>query len=187
MQRVTLEIHTQPALIGLETKTARAPIRTGLRPLRLEIAHPRLALDIRRPRVFLDASAAWSYAGLASYAELGFLVRDQSYQDVLAAIGEAAEEGDRLAAFWLPGNTIPDVAAEKPSPRPPFNYGAPPVDPVQSEVIPGNVRGEFSPGHAAAYLGPQPPGTPYEPGALRVYLRQYPAIEIRAHLVDESV
>lgn len=182
-----LEIHTQPGRIEVTTKKARAPMRTGLAALRLDIAPPRLTLSTKQARVLLDAGASWAYSGLARPSELGLVVREQSYQDALAAIGEIAEEGDRLAAFWLPGNTIPDVAAEKPAPRSPFTYGVPPLKPVQTSVIPGSVRAEFTPGHVAAYLEPRTAETPYEPGAVRIYQRQYPAIDIRARWVDVAV
>ncbi|MDK2960844.1 MAG: hypothetical protein PWP12_1028, partial [Bacillota bacterium] len=36
-----------------------------------------------------------------------------------------------------------------------------------------------------AELGEKPPGSPYEPGMIRVYLRQYPKIEIEAQVLDE--
>ncbi|MDK2883210.1 MAG: hypothetical protein PWP58_1546 [Bacillota bacterium] len=185
MLKVTLTIHTEPALIGIESKKARAPVAGGLAPFLVTISHPRLALQSEEARIVLDARAARTYAGLAGYRELTRLVAEQSYQDVLAAIEETAAEGDRLAAFWVPGNTIPDVAAERPYPRPPFSYGAPPVHPVRVTVIPGGVRAEFTPGRVRAELGEKPPGSPYEPGMIRVYLRQYPKIEIEAQVLDE--
>jgi hypothetical protein len=183
--KVTLTIRTQPALIGIETKKARAPVAGGLAPFLLTISHPRLTLESKEARVVLDAGAGWTYAGLADYRELTRLVAAQSYQDVLAAIEETAAEGDRLAAFWVPGNTIAEVAAEKPYPRPPFSYGVPPLHPVRITVIPGGVRAEFTPGELKARLGEKPPGSPYEPGMIRVYLRQYPRVEIEPQILDE--
>lgn len=183
--KVTLAIRTQPALIGIETKKARAPIAGGLAPFFLKISHPSLELKSERPRIILDTRAAWTYAGLAGYRELTRLLAAQSYQDVFAAIEETAAEGDRLAAFWLPGNTIEEVAAEKPYPRPPFTYGLPPVQPVRVAVVPGSVKADFTPGKVKGWLGEKPPGSPYEPGVVRIYLRQYPKVEIEPQILDE--
>lgn len=178
MQRITLEIRTQRALIGIETKKARAPVRHGLAAFSLEITRPELRLTTRQPEIRLDAGAAWFYLGLGSYLEFGQMLAEQGRRDAFDAVGRIAEEGDRLAAFWVPENSIPEVAAEKPDPTPPLDFGPPPAQPVQVTVLPGSVRGEFRRGEVVVRLGPKPPAGPYEPGAVRVYLRQFPAIHI---------
>lgn len=186
MQRVMLNIRTQPALIGLETKLARAPVRTRLASFSVEKTPLKLSIETEYPNVEIDSHEGWAELGLASPLELNRRLRDQSWRDAAFGTERITAEGDRLATFWEPANTVENMAAEDIS-VPEFSVFAHPVRPVQVEVSPGRMYINSSSGTAAVRLGDKPDPRPYEPGYARVYLRQQASVEITWRRFDVSV
>ncbi len=177
MLRIKLNIRTQPALIGVETKLARAPVRTELAPFSIDKTASTLAIDTELAKIKLDSDAGWAELGLAQPMELNRRLRDQSWRDAAFGTERAVAEGDRLAAFWEPGNTVEGLAAED-IPVPPFALFSRPARAVVVEVRPGEIRIDYRRGSAAVRLGDKPDPRPYEAGFVQVYLRQQAAMEI---------
>ncbi|NMA54540.1 MAG: hypothetical protein GX952_01235 [Firmicutes bacterium] len=175
--QVRLNIRTQPALIGLKVKKARAPVRTELAPFSIEKTDPVFQIKNKLPQIVLDSTAGWAGLGFPQPTELVLRLRDQSWRDATAATARMAEEGDRLAAFWEPGNKIEELAAEFTPAAPVLLYPVSP-NPVAIEVDPGATNINYQRGSAAVRLDEAPNPRSYEPGAVRVYLRQQAAIEI---------
>lgn len=186
MQRVVLNIRSQPALVGLETKLARAPVYTRLAPVSIENEPSKLTIETHYPKVAIDSWPGWAELGSAGPEELSRRLRDQAWRDATFGTGRIAAEGDRLATFWEVGNTVEQIAAED-VPDPPFTLFALPVRPVLVEPSSGGVHIRYRAGKTAVCLGEKPDPRPYESGYARVYLRQQAAIEITWRRLDVSV
>lgn len=183
MLRLALTINTQPALVGLETKLAQAPVHTRLASFSLATKPPVLTIRTELPQVNIDSSQGRAELGLANLFELNRRLCDQSWRDAAFGVEHMAAEGDRLAAFWEPGNTVEEIAAED-VPSPPLDLFAVPAQLLDVEVSLGEVYINYRKGNTAARLGEMPDPRPYEPGYVRVYLRQQAAIDITWQNLD---
>jgi hypothetical protein len=183
MLQTRLNIRTQPALIGLETKLAQAPVRTELASFSLEQVAAILELETTAPQLTVDSTAGRAELAIAQPLELTRRLRDQGCREADFGTGRIAEEGDRLASFWEPVNAVEEMAAEE-VPVPPLLLFRAPAQPVSIDFKPGTVQINYRPGSAAVKLGAKPEPQPYRPGSVRIYLRQQAAIEITWSRLD---
>ncbi|MGI6128469.1 MAG: DUF6470 family protein [bacterium] len=186
MQRLELNIHTKPALVGLETKLARAPVRTRLASFSLEKKPAMFSMKTKYPKIAIDSRLGWAELGQAGPEELNRRLRNQSQREVFDGIQRVAVEGDRLATFWEPGNTVEDIAAEG-LPSPPLDIFNAPIHPVSVQADLGEVHINYRKGEVALRLGETPDPRTYKPGFASAYIRQRAAIDITWRRLDVLV
>lgn len=183
MQRIMLNIRTQPALIGLETELARAPVRTQLASFSIDNTPSMLSIEKTYPRIEIDSREGWAELGVADPLELNRRLRDQGWRDAAFGTEHVVTQGDRLATFWEPGNKVEEMAAEE-FPEQPFSLFVQPTRPVLVNATDGELKIDYRCGTTAVRLGEKPELPSYKAGYARVYLRQQAAIEITWQRLD---
>ena len=185
----SIQIRQQSALLGI----GRMPGGLEIRQPRadLEIRSAPAKLDIRSPAGELNIDQSKAYAALngGNPLSLNQRIYDQMKGIFLTNLAHRVEKGNRLAAFYKPGNTIGDLAAEEAlEPRPSPEYmGTASYDnvdirytahPPQINVIPGNTEIE---------VHPNPPQMTYHPWKIEFYMLRDPKVEIIPPKIDVQV
>lgn len=180
---LTLQIHSQPARLGMESRRAELEIQQPQALLEITQPPARMSIDQGPGRLEIDSSAARAALGGFSTLELTAQIADQARQVALQAIGDIAAEGDRLGAIEstpAKGAVIADIARDRQdSGITPIDYAAPPsTHPVSITYMPHPTQIDWQLGRVNIHSTPRPPEYTYHSGMLRIYLEQRPELQI---------
>lgn len=182
-----LRITTVPSLIGIRTQPAKVKIQNPQPVLQMK-QQPRLNIETELPKVHIDQYKCFAELGYKNFLDLARSGAQRGYQRAMEYIAQTAQDGDRLAAIELCGNTIADIAEER-------SYHVPETEPISLPFpkprffVTGKVSIDYQPGkvHFSAVVHP----VRYDviPHKVEIYLRQYPAISIEytGHYIDRRV
>lgn len=182
----SIQIRQQSALLGMD----RIPGGLEIRQPRtsLEIRSTPAKLDIRSPAGELEIDQTRAYVALngGNPLSLNQRIYDQMKAIFLSNLAHRVEKGNRLAAFYRPGNTIGELAAEEALERPPSPeyMGTASYDNVDLRYTAHPPQISVVPGHTEIKVHPNPPQMTYHPWKIEYYMLRDPKVDIIPPKID---
>lgn len=182
------QITTQPALQEMSSKMAKLSIRQP-RP-EFQIESPRAKMDFKQPRpgMEIDQSQAWRAYNGGTALEINQQIYSELPRLFLEGLAKRVEQGNRLAEFHLPGNSIAEIYGSDWKRDPFVEFRAPAsYDNVDIHVTrnPPQISIEPIPPRMSAKT--YTPEIEYQPGFLEIRMKQYGSIEIIPPQIDMTM
>lgn len=178
--------HTWPQ-IGINRTPGRFEMQSPGYTLDMSITQAKLEMKSTPPKITIDQSQCFSEAGLKGNAELSAENASYSRSEMLKSIGRIADQGNQLANIPDAVNAIPDQgyynAFEQFDKE--FNMDTIPKSRPKIDVIEGTLDIQVIEGTVSNNSIPQKTSLQYQRGAVEVYLKQRPSLDVR--FVDMKV
>lgn len=174
-----LEITTQPALLGLSTRPPQVEVDYPRQMMRMASTSPSLDVSLEMPAVEIDTRIPKAELGLRPPLHFSSELASAGQQAVIEATRLWASEGDELARIEE-GPKIVHLAAHRawPGDRRQLNVDVAPKSRIELTVR-GGVEIDLNPGELELEIEENPVSVVWHPGAVKSYLIQKEAIEIR--------
>lgn len=180
-----LQITTQPSL--LEFSSSKAKLSISQQRPDMEIESPRAKMDINSPRpdMEIDQHQAFRAYNGGTALEMNQQIYSELPSLMLEALAKRVEQGNRMAEFHLPGNTIAEIYGSDWKRDPFVEFRAPAsYDNVDIHVTRNEPQINIEPItpqiSAQAYI----PQIDYHPGSLDIRVKQYASIDIVPPQID---
>lgn len=173
-----LRIQTQQAQIGIHQPAGQLSISGNNAVIRMNIRDPQLFIQQEDPVVLIDQRQCFSEAGLKSTREITQKYAAKGKQAALRAAAEISREGRQMANIQN-GVVIGRLAKQKSRPKErQFNFDMIPKSRPKIDVRRGETRFNFQKGEVAVDAPDRPVRIDYNPGDVKIYLRQKDYIRI---------
>lgn len=172
-----LLIRTVDAKIAMDTIPARLEIRQPKAEMYQRQPHGILEIESRNVEVLIDNYPTRYDLGFRNMRDLAREWAARGRQAALKAIGQYAEDGDRLRQFHIPGNTIELIAVER-AKNEPREIGLKPVRGPEFTVIPPELSIRYTAQEPELIVHPKRPEFNYFRGDVVIKMVQYPRVEI---------
>lgn len=180
-----VQISQKPALIGINSSPSSLTISQPKAELKImttlgewEIHQP--PLDIR-----IDQSRARAAITGGTYQEMSGRIYSGFEQLWLQGIARRMEQGDRVANFQKPGNTIAKVYGEDWQSIPfPETRGPASMDNVDIQITATPPQIEYHKGSVDINVETHKPEIQYNHGTLEVYMRQWNSVSYTPPKID---
>lgn len=136
-------------------------------------------MDIRQPRPELEINQheAWRAYNGGTALEMNRQIYTELPALFLEALAKRVEQGNRMAQFHLPGNSIAEIYGQDWKRDPFVEFRAPAsFDNVSVHVEPHRPEINIEPVKPLITSKQHSPGIEYNPGYLNVYVKQYDSI-----------
>lgn len=186
--RVEVQYSQTLGLIGLQTTPGRLEMNQPKADLQITTTPGKWNIHQSSAEVSIDQSKARAVYTGGSYPEMSQRIYSGIEQLWLQAIAKRMEQGERMANFHKPGNSIAEVYGTDWQPVSyPEIRETPAYDNVDINVTPSPVQMEYSAGevhfqaeqHAAEYR--------YTPAKVEIYMRQMPSLSFTPQVLDTQV
>lgn len=179
-----MQITAKPALIGIQTEAGRLSIESRTARLEIHQEMGKVAVETRRPRLEIDQYPSRAQMGYKKPMDVALELAQMGRQQAMEYIAGKTDEGNRLRAIEYGGNPIRDIAMEKAWPQKQRQGGYTPVVGPEFNAIPGEVmitppevKNPAHIGYEARFI-PGDLNVQYNPGNVKVFMRQYPEVKI---------
>ncbi|CAM4280096.1 DUF6470 family protein [Paenibacillus typhae] len=172
-----VQIRQTPALIGLDTTAGKLSITQPKADLQITTTPGELKIQQFEAEMTIDQSAARAAYTGGTYREMSERIYSGVEQLWLQGIAKRMEQGERMANFHKPGNTIAEVYGGDWQKVPfPEIRGPASVDNVRIEVKPVPPQMEYRKAEVHIEAKENKPEISYSPASVEVYLRQKPSL-----------
>ncbi|MNC28490.1 hypothetical protein D3C75_766950 [compost metagenome] len=174
---ITVQISRTPALIGIETKPGNLTIKQPPSEMQITTTPGDWTISQPKPEFSIDQSPARAAYTGGTYREMSQRIYSGVEQLWLQAIAKRMEQGERMANFHKPGNTIGEVYGEDyrpvsyPEVRGPASY-----DNVNIDIKAVPVEMEYRKAEVNVQIKANQPEIQYTPSSVEIYLRQKPSL-----------
>jgi hypothetical protein len=181
---MALSIHSQQALIGIQTTHGKVQMQTQEAQVRLKQNHAKVKIETELPKVLIDQYESFASAGLKNLKDFTAERSAESKRQVLAFIAKESQDGDRLAQIDNKADAIPEMARRDSYQPKEYGYGVIPKVGPKFEVT-GSVRIDPQLNGAGIHNGVEievsRPQIQYNNvrAEVKTYMRQYHGISIR--------
>ncbi|GIP21758.1 DUF6470 family protein [Paenibacillus sp. J22TS3] len=183
-----LQIRQTPGLIGIDADPGTYSISQPKADLRIQTRQGEWEIHQYQPKLFVDQSRAQAAYNGGNFLEMNQRIYSGIQQLYLQGIANRVEQGNRMAEFFKPGNTIADVYGQdwKPASFPEFRGPASMdnVD-VRIETTPPSI--EYHKGGVDIQVEVHKPEIEYTRGKLDIYMQQYPSVQYIPPEIDRAV
>ncbi|AZK45910.1 DUF6470 family protein [Paenibacillus lentus] len=179
MELSRLSIRQTYGAIGIESQ--RAQMKMESPPGELRIESTPAAMDVQRvpAELNIDSSEAWMAYGKGNHLEWYRMVSSQYYGEFLNNVARIVEEGNQLAQFTKPGNTIANIMANRIVEKPNIQYvGEASTDNVDLQYIPASLNINWNDHETQIEYLPQKPQVTFEAAVTNIYMRNKNSIEM---------
>ncbi|MGG3453243.1 DUF6470 family protein [Paenibacillus rhizolycopersici] len=174
-----LSIRQTYATIEIETRQAKQQMESPPGDLQIESAPAEMEISKTHGGLKIDNSKAWLALGNGNHLEWYRMVTDQMEGQFLVNLSNIVEEGNRLAKFKVPGNTIADMMVNRTQEKTIIRYvGEASADNVKLEFSPDQLNVDWSTHEPNIEYTPNKPYISVEPGAVDVYLKNKNSIQM---------
>jgi hypothetical protein len=183
-----LQIRQTSALIGMESTSGSLTISQPKADMTMFTTPGEWSIHQSTPELTIDQSRARAAYTGGSYSEMSQRIYSGIEQLWLQGIAKRMEQGERMANFHKPGNTIADIFGEDWHPVSyPEIRGPASIDNVDIhfEVVP--LEMEYHEGNVDIQVDTHKPEVTYTPANLEIYLRQRPSISFIPPEIDISM
>jgi len=176
-----LEMNSQMAYIGIQTKNAQVSIEQPSAELDIKTTHAKVNIETTLPKVRIDNSRPRAESGLKGNRELTQDMVQRAFADMQAGKARAAEQGNRLADIHKSKNVIAEVADDNAWGQFQKEFGmvTMPRSKPDIQVIEGQNNIQVQEGKVEIKATPRKPIIDYQRGKVDIYLRQRNALEIK--------
>lgn len=183
-----LQIRQEPSLLSIQSTKASLSMRQQRPDFSIETRRADLNIEQPRPTMEIDQSEAWrAYTG-GHPLEMNRQIYSSLPSLFLQGLAKKVEQGNQLAQFHQPGNSIAEVYGADWKRDPFVEYRAPAsYDNVNIDVQRNNpviqAQGNSPQINARAYV----PEIEYQPGNLEILVKQYASVEIIPPDIDRMI
>lgn len=173
-----LQIRQTPGLIGIDSDMGKFSITQYQAELNITSEKGQWDIQQFNPEMSIDQSRARAAYNGGSILEMNGRIYSGIQQIYLQGIANRVEQGNRMAEFFKPGNSIAEVYGEdwKAVPFPEFR-GPASYDNVDIHFETRSPRIEFSRGEVKIDVAVHRPDIEYTRGKLDIYMKQYASIQ----------
>lgn len=185
--QVNVKILRTPALIGIETT-----------PGSLSMSQPQADMDISTtpgewdihqpgPDVIIDQSKARAAYTGGTYREMSQRIYSGVEQLWLQGIAKRMEQGERMANFHKPGNSIAEVYGEDWQPVSyPEVRGTAAYDNVDIDIQANPPQIEYHKAEVEIKVKQNAPEIHYTPATVEIYMRQMPSLTFTPQIINDK-
>lgn len=180
-----IQIMTQPALLEINWGKAELSIRQPRGELQIETSRAKMDITQPRPELQIDQHEAWRAYNGGTALEMNHQIYSQLPDLFLEGLAKRVEQGNRMANFHLPGNSIGEIYGTDWKRdtfvefRSPASY-----DNVNINVIPNRPEIEITPFKPDIQGMQRNPEIDFSPGYVDISVKQYASIKITPPRID---
>lgn len=183
-----LQIRQQNGLIGIDGGLGQYSIRQPKADLQIKSNPATIRIDQHQPELTIDQSRAEAAINGGPQLEMTRRLYSSVKQIYLEGIAKRVEQGNRMAEFFKPGNTIAEVyGKEQALPNLGEYRGEASIDNVDIHFNVRKTDIEIERGSVDIDVKVNKPEIEYQRGKLDVYMMQYPSIQFIPPEVDQTV
>ncbi|RUT33275.1 hypothetical protein EJP77_06375 [Paenibacillus zeisoli] len=173
-----LQIRQTPGKIGIDADLGSYSIRQPRAELNMQTQPGKWEIHQYQPQLSVDSSRAQAAYNGGNFLEMNQRIYSGLQQIYLQGIANRVEQGNRMAKFFKPGNTIADVYGEdwKPISFPEFR-GPASMDNVDVNIETTAPSITFNKGYVDIQVVTHKPEIEYTRGKLDIYMQQYPSVQ----------
>lgn len=181
-----IQIHQQPALIGIQVRPAEQHIEQPHATIDMRQIPAKLSIEHTDAKLEVNSDKAWDALGLANNLEVSSRIYTQTKEIALQGVARRMQEGRQLADLaHVKSNPIPEIAKNWRIEGPPMPIaGQASVDNVDISFTPGNVSISVEEGGVDLQVTPHGAIHEYTPGKAEIYMRQYASVQITPPAID---
>ncbi|QWU15870.1 hypothetical protein SAMN04487895_10294 [Paenibacillus sophorae] len=178
MLQPILQIRQTPAVIGIDSDPGTYSIKQPKAEVKITTTPGELNVESFRPDLTIDQSRARAAYNGGSVLDMNKRIYSGIQQLYLQNLARKVEQGNRMAEFFKPGNTIAEVYGSDtepnsfPEPRGPASY-----DNVDIHFETRAPRIEFRPAQVDIQVERNRPEIEYTRGKLDIYMQQYASVQ----------
>ncbi|WP_339267572.1 DUF6470 family protein [Paenibacillus sp. FSL R5-0470] len=178
MLQPLLQIRQTAALIGMDADSGNLSITQPKAEVNITTTSGELAVQSFRPEFTIDQSRAWAAFTGGSMSDMNKRIYSGIQQLYLQGIARKVEQGNQMAQFFKPGNTIAEVYGTDTEPNSfPETRGPASYDNVDIHFETRDPRIEFRPATVSIQVETHRPEIEYTRGKLNIYMQQYASIQ----------
>ncbi|WP_410512609.1 DUF6470 family protein [Paenibacillus sp. BR2-3] len=172
-----VQIRQMPALIGLDTTSGSLSIIQPKADMQITTTQGEWSIYQSAPEMTIDQSQARAAYTGGPYSEMSQRIYSGIEQLWLQGIAKRMEQGERMANFFKPGNSIAEVYGEDwqpisyPETRAPAS-----IDNVHIDVRVVPVQMEYRKGEVNIQVEAHKPEISFTQASVDIYLRQRPSL-----------
>ncbi|WNS42664.1 DUF6470 family protein [Paenibacillus sp. MMS20-IR301] len=180
-----VQIRQTKALIGIETTPGSLSIVQPRMDMQITTTPGQLEIHQSPPEMTIDQSQARAAYTGGTYHEMSQRIYSGVEQLWLQGIAKRMEQGERMANFQKPGNSIAEVYGEDWQPVSyPEIRGPASVDNVRIDVKAVPPKIEYRKAEVNIQVKAHDPEINYTPSSVDIYLRQKPSISFIPPEID---
>lgn len=172
-----VQIRQTYALIGINSNAGSFSMAQPKAEMTIDSQPGQFTINQSNPEMYIDQSRALAAYTGGSYDEMSQRIYSGVEQLWLQGIAKRMEQGERMANFHKPGNTIAEVYGEdwRPVSYPEIR-GEASYDNVDIHVEPVPVKLEYQQAEVNINIEARKPEINYTPASVEIYLRQAPSV-----------
>ncbi|MFF2018092.1 DUF6470 family protein [Paenibacillus sp. NPDC058177] len=178
MLQPILQIRQTSALIGIDADPGSISITQPKADLSVNTTPGELTVQSYRPKLNVDQSRAWAAYHGGNMLEMNKRIYSGIQQLYLQGIARKVEQGNRMAQFFRPGNTIAEVYGTDTEPNSfPENRGPASYDNVDINIETTAPLINFRAAQVNLEVERHFPEIEFNRGKLDIYMQQYASIQ----------
>lgn len=185
MLQPILQIRQTPALLGIDIDPGTFSISQPKAEVTINTTQGQWDIQQFKPELSIDQSRAWAAYNGGNMLEMNKRIYSGIQQLYLQGLANKVEQGNRMAEFFRPGNTIAEVFGRDTKPNPfPENRGPASFDNVDIHF---EVRAPIINFRAATVdiqVEAHRPEIEYTSSKINIYMQQYASVQIIPPEVD---
>lgn len=185
MLQPMLQIRQTPAVIGIDTEKGKFSITQPKAEVNITTTPGQWEIQQFRPELTIDQSQAWAAYHGGNLFEMNQRIYSGIQQLYLQGIANKVEQGNRMAEFFRPGNTIAEVYGADTEPNSfPETRGPASFDNVDIHFETRDPLIKFRAAQVDIKVERHHPEIEYSPSKLNIYMQQYASVQIIPPEVD---
>ncbi|WP_342479167.1 DUF6470 family protein [Paenibacillus sp. FSL H7-0350] len=185
--QVAVQISHTPALIGINTTPGSLTMSQPNADMQITTTSGQWDIHSPGPDVVIDQSMARAAYTGGTYREMSQRIYSGVEQLWLQGIAKRMEQGERMANFHKPGNSIAEVYGEDWQPVSyPEIRGPAAYDNVDIDIKANPVQIEYQKAEVKIDVKQNAPQIQYTPSIVEIYMRQMPALTFTPKIIDDK-
>lgn len=178
MVQPVLQIRQTPALLGIDADPGSFSISQPKAEVNLTTTPAELTVQSYRPELQVDQSRAWAAYYGGSMLDMNKRIYSGIQELYLQGLARRVEQGNRVAQFFKPGNTIAEVYGTDTEPNSfPETRGPASYDNVDIHIETRPPELNYRPAKVDINVVRHSPEIEYTRGKLDIYMRQYASVQ----------
>lgn len=173
-----LQIRQTPAVIGIDADPGTYSISQPKAEVNVTTTPGQLTVESTKPELTIDQSRAWAAYHGGNMLDMNKRIYSGIQQLYLQGLARKVEQGNRMAQFFRPGNTIAEVYGMDTEPNSfPETRGPASYDNVDILIETRAPQIDFRAAKVDIQVERRNPEIEYTRGKLNIYMQQYASIQ----------
>ncbi|MFC3747563.1 DUF6470 family protein [Paenibacillus sp. GCM10012306] len=178
MLQPILQIRQTPALLGIDAEPGSFSITQPKAEVKTTTTPGELTVQSFRPELQVDQSRAWAAYHGGNMLDMNKRIYSGIQQLYLQGLARRVEQGNRMAEFFKPGNTIAEVYGTDTEPNSfPEMRGPASYDNVDIHIETRAPQLDYRPAKVDIEVERHQPEIEYTRGKFDIYMKQYASVQ----------